>query len=143
LRAIDTNVLVYAAHAESPFQAIAASVLRELVEGDEPWALPWPCAYEFLKVVTHPRLFRAPLPMAEALDRLESVMDSPSLSMLGPGPSHRAHMRRALLEGGARGSLVHDANLLALLLENGVTEVVTADRDFSRFPSLRVSNPFA
>jgi predicted nucleic acid-binding protein len=52
-------------------------------------------------------------------------------------------MRRALLEGAARGSLVHDANLAALLAENGVAEIITADRDFSRFPSIRVTNPFA
>lgn len=141
--AVDTNVLVYAAHADSPQNTTALRVLRELVEGDRPWALPWPCAYEFLKVVTHPRLFKQPLPLPEALDRLEATLDSPSVVMLGPGPGHRAHMRRALAEGAARGSLVHDANLVALLTENGVSEIVTGDRDFARFPSIRVTNPFA
>jgi predicted nucleic acid-binding protein len=44
--------------------------------------------------------------------------------------------------GAARGNLVHDAHIAALALENGVTELWTSDRDFSRFIGLRVRNPF-
>ena len=43
---------------------------------------------------------------------------------------------------GATGNLVHDAHIAALCLEHGVTELVTADRDFSRFPQLKIHNPF-
>jgi predicted nucleic acid-binding protein len=46
-------------------------------------------------------------------------------------------------EGGAAGNLVHDAHIAALALEHGVTELLTADRDFARFPALRCRNPFS
>jgi predicted nucleic acid-binding protein len=46
-------------------------------------------------------------------------------------------------QSGATGNLVHDAHIAALCLEHGITELITADRDFARFPGLRVRNPFA
>jgi uncharacterized protein len=43
--------------------------------------------------------------------------------------------------GGAVGNLVHDAHIAALVVEHGVSELWTADRDFTRFPGLRIRNP--
>jgi predicted nucleic acid-binding protein len=39
--------------------------------------------------------------------------------------------------------MVHDARIAACCLSNGVTELLTLDRDFSRFPQLKTRNPFA
>jgi toxin-antitoxin system PIN domain toxin len=142
LIAIDTNVLVYARRVEAPFHSQARQLLSELAEGDRPWAIPWACIYEFLRVVTHPRVFDPPTDIDAALEDLESLFDSPSLLLLGESPLHRAHLRRALLEGSASGNLVHDAHISALALEHGVSEFLTVDRDFARFPSLRCRNPF-
>ena len=58
--ALDTNILVYAHRAELPDHARAMSLLKRLATGWEPWALPWPCIYEFLRVITHPRVFDPP-----------------------------------------------------------------------------------
>ncbi|HEY8210462.1 MAG TPA: TA system VapC family ribonuclease toxin [Myxococcaceae bacterium] len=141
--ALDTNILVYARRSELPHHGKARALLAELAEGDSPWALPWPCVYEFLKTVTHSRVFLRPTPLEDAVDDLESLLDSPSLAMLGQGPGHRQHLRRMVIGGAAVGSTVHDAHIAALALEHGVTELLTADRDFARFPGLRVRNPFA
>jgi predicted nucleic acid-binding protein len=62
--------------------------------------------------------------------------------MLGEGPQHRSLMRRMLLEGNATGNLAHDAHIAALLLEHGVTEILTADRDLNRFPGIKAVDPF-
>ena len=35
----------------------------------------------------------------------------------------------------------HDARIAAICIENGVREFWSADRDFNRFPSLKVRNP--
>ena len=141
--AVDTNVLVYAARTEAPPHARALDVLAELADGENPWALPWPCVYEFIKVVTHPGIFALPTPQAEAVELVESLLDSPSVVTLGNGPSHRSAFRRMVLSGGATGNIAHDAHIAALAIEHGVTELLTADRDFTRFPLLRVRNPFA
>ena len=37
--------------------------------------------------------------------------------------------------------MIHDARIAAICLHNGVTELWTADRDFSRFKPLKTVNP--
>lgn len=118
-------------------------MLSRLAQGRAPWALPWPCVYEFLRVVTHPRVFDPPTDVNVALEDLESLLASPSLVLLGEGPTHASHLRRTVREGQVVGNLVHDAHIAALVVEHGATEFWTADRDFARFPGLRVRNPFA
>jgi hypothetical protein len=141
--AIDTNILVYARRAETPHHARARKLLLTLAEGGRPWALPWPCVYEYLRLVTHPRVFDPPTGIEAALADLESLFESPSLTLLGEGVTHRAAMRQVLLSGRPAGNLVHDAHIAALLVESGVREFWTEDRDFARFPGLKVVHPFA
>ena len=98
--------------------------------------------YEFLRVVTHPRVFDPPTDLDAALEDLESLLGSPSLVLLGEGPSHAGHLERVVRAGRVVGNLVHDAHIAALAIEHGVRELWTADRDFARFPGLRIRNPF-
>lgn len=140
--ALDTNVLVYARRREAEHHKAARDLLTRLAEGHEPWALPWPCVYEFLRVVTHPRVFDPPTQLTDALEDLEGLLASPSLRMLGEGPAHAGHLLRAARSGRAVGNLAHDAHIAALVIEHGVTELYTADRDFARFPGVRTRNPF-
>jgi hypothetical protein len=140
--AVDTNILVYARRSETPHHPAARTLLRRLAEGAEPWALPWPCVYEFLRVVTHPRIFDPPTDLDRALEDLDSLFASPSLALLGEGPAHPAHLRRMVSEARAGGNLAHDAHIAALLVEHGVQELWTTDRDFARFPGIHARNPF-
>jgi toxin-antitoxin system PIN domain toxin len=140
--AVDTNVLVYARRQEAPHHDKAFTLLNELAEGNEPWALPWPCVYEFLRVVTHPRVFDPPTDLDVALEDLDSLLSSPWVMLLGEGPAHPEHLRRTVSSGRARGNLAHDAHIAALCLEHGVQELLSADRDFNRFPGLKVRDPF-
>ncbi len=142
MRALDTNVLVHAEMVTSPFHTVARTLLQSLAESRSPWAIPWPCVYEFLRVVTHPRVYHPPMPMAAALADMRAVLGSPSLVLLGETPHHATVMEALLESSGATGNLVHDAHIAALCLEHGVAELVTGDRDFSRFPAVRTFNPF-
>jgi hypothetical protein len=141
--ALDTNILIHARRSEMPHHRRAKALLRGLAEGSRPWALPWPCLYEFLRIVTHARVFEPPTELEAALADIESLLASPSLVMLGEGPGHPAHMVRALRQGDAVGNLAYDAHIAALLIEHGVEELLTLDRDFARFADLQSRDPFA
>lgn len=142
MRAVDTNVLVFAEITSSRFYEEARKILRELAEGAAPWAIPWPCAYEFLRVVTHPRVYHPPVPRKRAFSDLKSILESPSLVLLSETDRHPAILESVLEGSGVTGNLVHDAHIAALCMEHGISEFITGDRDFLRFTELNLVNPF-
>jgi toxin-antitoxin system PIN domain toxin len=139
--AVDTNLLVYAHREDSPFHDRAAACLADLAQGRAAWAIAWPCLHEFLAIVTHPKVYRPPSPLAVALDQVEAWLESPTLQLLGESAGYWPRLRSLLTAGRIAGPLVHDARIAALALENGVRELWSADRDLGRFAPLQVRNP--
>ena len=140
--AVDTNVLIYALDPQLPQHKEAVRRLGSLATGSAPWAVPFPCLAQFLRVVTH-RSFRATIPAADAWHNLETLLASPSVQVLLPTDRHLALLREVMEESGAAGDLVYDAQIATLCLEHGVREILTADKDFRRFPGLKATDPFA
>lgn len=134
--AVDTNILVYADRRESVLHEEALAALRSLAEGNEAWAIPVFCVGEFLRVISHPRVFDPPTPVSEALASLESLLSSPSVRLLAPGPRYLQLFWRALTDAAATGNLVFDAQITAVCLEHGARTLLTEDRDFTRFPGI-------
>lgn len=139
--AVDTNILVYAHRRDMDLHRAAAACLRTLAEGLAAWALPWPCLHEFLAIVTHRRIFAPPTSLDRALDQVAAWLESPTVTLLDEGPGYWDTLRRIVQESKVSGSRVHDARVAALCVHHGVSELWSADRDFSRFPSLVVRNP--
>jgi toxin-antitoxin system PIN domain toxin len=137
LIAVDTNILVYAHREELPKHAVARARLTALAEGDTPWAIPVFCLGEFLRVVTHPRLFDPPHTIDEACSALDRLLASPSLRILNTGERFWVMLAHAVRAADATGNLVFDAQLAAVCRESGVSALLTEDRDFDRFAGLR------
>jgi hypothetical protein len=137
LIAIDTNLLIYAHRTETRRHREARTKLTAIAEGDRPWALPVFCLAEFVRVVTHMRVFTPPSDLTTALDFLDRILESPSLRLLLPSRSYPNTFRKACEAGQVRGNLAFDAQIAAVCLEHGVRELITADRDFSRFEGLK------
>ncbi|HET9783573.1 MAG TPA: TA system VapC family ribonuclease toxin, partial [Terriglobales bacterium] len=142
LTAVDTNVLVYALNRQSDFRPLALQLLGDLAENARPWAIPWPCIYECMRVVTHPQVFRPPMATLEAWRQLQIMFTSPTLQLLGETPRHGEILQQVLSQSAASGNLIHDAHVWALCLEHGVSDLVSADRDMNRFRGMRLHNPF-
>jgi predicted nucleic acid-binding protein len=102
---------------------------------------PVACLHEFLSVVTHPRVYAPPTPLARAIDEIEAWLESPTLVVLSEGPTHWLVLRALLTDGRIMGGQVHDARIAALCRQHGVREFWSADRDLSRFPGLNTVNP--
>lgn len=141
MNAVDTNVLVYAHREDSPFHEAAFRCIAGLAEGHAQWAIPWPCLHEFLAIVTHPRIYAPPTPLARALEQIDAWLESPTLRLLTETALHWATLREVLTAGRIAGPQVHDARVAALCRQHGVRELWSADRDFGRFTGLVVVNP--
>ena len=137
--AIDTNVLVYAHREETDFHADASAHLVALAESDAPWAVPVFCVGEFLRVVTHPRVFDPPSTPGDALDFVQRLLASPSCVVAYPEASFLNRLGDVIGDSNARGNLVFDAQIAALCQEQGIDAILTNDHDFERFKPLRVS----
>src|SRR6478736_5168056 len=133
MTAVDTNLLVYAHRDDSPWHARAYARVTELAQGRGSWAIPWPCLHEFLAIVTHPRIYRPPTPLARALGQVDAWLESPTLALLAESTTHWSSLRALLSAGRVAGALIHDARVVALCRQHGVREMWSADRDFSRF----------
>jgi uncharacterized protein len=141
LIAVDTNILVFAHRRDSPWHERAAHCVRELAEGTAAWAVPWPCIHEFLAIVTHERIYSPPSPLSKAIEQVQAWLESPSLVLLAEGEGYWAALAQLLAKAKVSGPRVHDARIAALCVYSNVRELLSADRDFSRFPALTTRNP--
>lgn len=139
--AIDTNILVYAHRRDSEWHQNAVAAVSRLAEGAALWAVAWPSVHEFLSIVTHPRIYNPPTPLPKAIEQVEIWMESPSLRFLGELAGHWKELKELLSSGRITGGSIHDARIAAICRENGVEEIWSADRDFSRFAGVKVRNP--
>lgn len=139
--AVDTNILVYAHRKESPFHRVAKTTVKSLATHDMPWCLPWPCVHEFINVVTNTRLFTDPTPLELAFGQIEAWLRTGKVHAINESQNHLETLRTISISGNIRGGQIHDARIAAICLQHGVTELWTADRDFSRYPKLKTRNP--
>jgi len=136
--AVDTNVLVYAHRRHLPQHKPALNWLSHLSARSTPWAIPVFCIGEFLRVVTHPKVFDPPSTLDQAWASIRAVIASPSVRLLAPGPHHALLLEEEMRRAEATGNLVFDAQIAALCREHGVDRILTSDRDFSRFNRLTI-----
>lgn len=139
--AVDTNLLVYSHREESNFHEAARDLIDSLRHQASPWAIPWPCVHEFIGIVTHPKIFRPPTSLNQALTALDMWQAGDNLHLLSESPGYYDKLREISLAAKLSGPRIHDARIAALCLHHGVQELWTADRDFSAFPKLKTRDP--
>ena len=132
----DVNVLVGAFRADAPQHAALRGWLEAAVEAPEPLGLTDAVLGGTLRVLTHPRVFARPTPLATALDLVERLRSHPGVVRAAPGSRHWEIVARLCRDADARGNLVADAQHAAVAVELGATWV-SQDRDFARFAGLR------
>ena len=139
--AVDTNILVYAHRDDATFHEKARMSVESLAHAKSQWAIPWPCVHEFIAVVTHARIFKRPTPLAIAVAEIRGLTALSNLSFLSEGDGYLERLETLAINAKIQGGAVHDARVAAICLYHGVSELWSADRDFTRFPALTVHNP--
>lgn len=138
----DVNVLVYAHREETAHHAACREWIENVVNGEEAYAMSDLVLSGFVRVVTHPKVFKRPSNIGDALAFAEQVRDQPNCVRVETGPRHWDVFKRLCLEAATKGNLVPDAYLAAIAIESGC-EWISTDQDFSRFKGLRWRRPFA
>lgn len=140
---LDVNLLLYASDAASDRHAVASQFLETCAAGPELLVLAWPTIMSYLRIATHPRIFAAPLTPDEAMGNvtaLLSVAHVRAVSELDGFLEAYQHVGGGVT---VRGNLVPDAHVAAILFQHGVRTLYSTDRDFWKFESLDVRDPFA
>jgi toxin-antitoxin system PIN domain toxin len=139
---VDTNVLVYAADESAAEHERCRTLLEQWRRRQGAWYLTWSIWYEFLRVVTHPRVLRRPWTADAARDFLDAIRASPGLGMLVPTERHALVLKEVMDDvPGLSGNRWHDAHTAVLMREHGIRRVCTRDTDFHRFPFLEPIDP--
>jgi len=139
---IDANILVYASDAENPLHESARSFVTKIAAGPEIVYLFWPTVMAYLRLATHPAVFRDPLPLKAALANIEGLLGRPHVRVGSEGTPFWQRFDALARTSSTSGNLVSDAHLAALMLEHEVTTIWTHDRDFRRFTGIKVRDPF-
>ena len=136
----DVNVLIYAFRADLPDHASYRDWLVQALTANEPVALPGQVLAGFMRVVTNPRVFAPATPPGEAARYVEALRSAPGAVTPSLADAHVATFLRLCVEANAKGNLVADAYLAAIVIEMDAV-LMTTDRDFARFPGLRWRHP--
>lgn len=140
MRCVDVDVLVYAHRPEAPGHERQRAWLEQARSAHEPLGLADAVLSGFLRVVTHPRVFREPTPLAVALAFADALLGSEAAVRVAPGERHWPLFADLCRRVDATGNVIPDAYLAALAIEQGATWI-TNDRSFGRFPGLRWAHP--
>ncbi len=138
---VDANLLLYAYNPSFERHERSRVWLEEVLSKPGPVRLAWATILAFLRIGTNPRAFEYPLSIEEAIRIVSEWLAQPMVAILEPGERHWAILSDLLSTAQLRGPTVMDAHMATLAIEHGAT-LCTSDRGFTRFPGLRVLNPF-
>ena len=139
---IDANILLYAHNLDVSERDAAAGWLERTLSGPDTLGIPLVAIWAFLRVSTNARVWRTPLPVAEAFSVVRELLERPGVILLQPGPRHLQILQDIMVRYKVTGPLTTDAVIAALALEHGAT-LASTDRDFARFDTLKWINPVA
>ena len=139
--AVDTNLLVHAHRRDASLHESAYRAVKDLAESLRPWAICYHSLVEFYGVVTHPKLWKEPSSPEQAFNQINAWRASPGLRLLSDLSDSLDKLEALSVKGKVAGPVIHDARIAACCLCHCAQELWTVDRDFSRFPELKVRNP--
>jgi toxin-antitoxin system PIN domain toxin len=139
---VDVNLLLYASDESSSRHAEALRFLQSRAGGPEVLCLTWPTLMSYMRIATHPRIFAKPLSPGEALGNISTLLTLPHARVVTEMDGFLEAYAHVVKDVSVRGNLVPDAHVAAILFQHGVRTLYSNDRDFLKFDSLDVRNPF-
>ena len=140
MKIVDINLLIYAINRDTPHHAKAKKWFEDSLSSDEPFGFAWIVILGFLRIVTNGRIMPKPLMPEAAINIVNDWLQQPPSITVVPSRQHWTIFKEILMPLGTAANLTSDAHLAALAIEHGA-RLFSTDNDFSRFKSLRWTNP--
>jgi len=140
MKVVDINLLIYAINRDTPHHRQAKRWLEDSLSSEDPFGFTWIVILGFLRIVTNERIMPKPLAPETAIELVDDWLKQPPSTTIVPSHQHWSILRELLTPLGTAANLTSDAHLAALAIEHGA-RLYSTDNDFSRFKSLRWSNP--
>lgn len=137
---VDANLLLYSYDRAAKEHTRARSWLELSLSRTETIGLSWLTILAFLRITTSRRYETSPMGTEEASSIVTGWLALRNVVLVSPTEQHWRILSDLLPKSQARGPLIMDAHLAALAIEHGAT-LCTNDRDFLRFPGLKVEFP--
>lgn len=137
---LDANILIGAFRRDDPDHAMLKDWLEETLNDGVAVTFPLLVEVAFLRIVTHPDIFRIPSPLEEAVGFLQSVQESGPFREAQWTPRMRTRWWNWCRDLDLHGNDVNDAYIAATAIE-ARCRLVSRDRGFSRFRGLDWWNP--
>ena len=129
---IDTNVLINSRVPSTPHHDVARAGLERAFQDPEPLRISRQVIREYLAVVTRPQTWPTAITREEALDDVESLVDT--FEILEDGPAVTEILVALCREIPSGGRQIHDANIVATMLAYGERKLLTFNTaDFRRY----------
>jgi uncharacterized protein len=140
---LDANVLLFASDRTSDRHGAARDFLESCAASPEVLCVTWPTIMAYIRIATHASIFAAPLTPEEALANVNALLALPQTRVVSEQDGFLDAYLHVTASTTVRGNLVPDAHVAAILFQNGVRTLYSNDRDFRKFESLDVRDPFA
>jgi uncharacterized protein len=140
---LDANVLLYASDQSSDRHLQARRFVETCAAGPEILCLTWPTLMSYLRIATHLRIFSAPLSPDEALGNVSALIGLPHVRTVSELDGFVEAYKQVAGETPVRGNLVPDAHVATILFQHGVRTLYSNDRDFRKFQSVDLRDPFS
>ena len=132
MKLFDVNVVINAHRAENTGHVFYLQWLTDLLQSQETFLYCEWVLSAFVRIVTHPRIYRTPTPLDRAFAFTQEIRRLPNAVSIMPGARHWGIFEELCQRTGAKGNLIPDAYLAALAIEAGATWA-TADSDYTAF----------
>jgi toxin-antitoxin system PIN domain toxin len=137
---LDANILIGAFRPDDPDHSQLKGWMEEILTEGTKITFPPLVEVAFLRIVTHPRIFQVPSPLAEAQEFLQVVQESGQFRETRWTGRMRERWWRWCRDLGLHGNDINDAYLAAVAVEERC-RFVSRDRGFGRFRGLDWWNP--
>ena len=137
----DVNVLLYAFRQDADGHLAYKRWLEGVINGEAAYGVSPQVLASVVRISTHPRIFRQPSTLSEALAFCAAILAPSHATPTHPGDRHWEIFEAQCRSVRASGNLIQDAWYAALAIEHGC-EWISTDADYGRFPALRWRRPF-